>query len=70
MTKTSRTYRIVLEYGQQKRLCQHFGICDETVRRALRYQGEPGNELHKKIRKEALANYGGQEIMVERTYNR
>lgn len=66
MTKTSRNYRIVVEYGVQKRLCQHFGVCDETVRRALRYSGEPSNELHRKIRQEALQNYGGQEITVER----
>lgn len=66
MTKTSRNYRIVVEYGVQKRLCQHFGVCDETVRRALRYSGEPGNELHRKIRQEAIQNYGGQEITVER----
>lgn len=65
MTKTSRTYRIVLEYGVQKQLCQHFGVCDETVRRALRYSGEPGNELHKKIRQEAF-RLGGQEITIER----
>jgi hypothetical protein len=65
MTKTSRTYRIVLEYGVQKKLCQHFGVCDETVRRALRYSGEPTNELHRKIRQEAF-RLGGQEITVEK----
>lgn len=66
MTKTSRTYRIVVEYGVQKRLCQHFNVCDETVRRALRYSGDNNNELHHKIRKEAISNYGGQQIMVEK----
>jgi hypothetical protein len=65
MTKTSRTYRIVVEYGVQKQLCQHFGVCDETVRRALRYSGESNNELHKKIREEAF-RLGGQEITVEK----
>ena len=65
MTKTSRTYRIVLEYGVQKKLCQHFGVCDETVRRALRYSGESTNELHRKIRQEAF-RLGGQEITVEK----
>lgn len=65
MTKTSRTYRIVLEYGVQKKLCQHFGVCDETVRRALRYSGEPTNELHRKIRQEAF-RLGGQEITIEK----
>ena len=65
MTKTSRTYRIVVEYGVQQPLCKHFGVCDETVRRALRYNGESTNELHKKIRKEAF-RLGGQEITVEK----
>lgn len=67
MEKTSKSFRIVLEYGEQKRLCQHFGVCDETVRRALRYAGRQDNELHRKIRQEAIANYGGQEISVVRT---
>jgi hypothetical protein len=65
MTKTSRNYRIVVDYGVQKRLCQHFGVCDETVRRALRYSGDSNNELHRRIRTEAF-KLGGQEITVER----
>lgn len=66
MEKTSKTFRIVLEYGAQKKIAQHFGISDETVRRALRYASQD-NDLHRKIRQEALTNYGGQEITVTRT---
>ena len=66
MTKTSRNYRIVIEYGAQKKLCKHFNVCDETIRRALRYKGDPDNELHKKIRHEAVTVYGGQEIKIEK----
>lgn len=65
MTKTSRTYRIIVAYGVTKKLCQHFRVCDETVRRALTYSSQD-NELHKKIRQEALKFYGGQEIVVEK----
>lgn len=66
MEKTSKTFRIVLEYGAQKKIAQHFGISDETVRRALRYASQD-NDLHRKIRQEAITNYGGQEITVTRT---
>lgn len=66
MEKTSKTFRIVLEYGAQKKIAQHFGISDETVRRALRYTSQD-NDLHRKIRQEAITNYGGQEITVTRT---
>lgn len=66
MEKTSKTFRIVLEYGAQKKLAKHFGVCDETVRRALRYTS-PDNDLHKKIRHEATTIYNGQEISVTRT---
>lgn len=66
MEKTSKTFRIVLEYGAQKKLAHHFGVSDETVRRALRYTSQE-NELHRKIRKEAITNYGGQEISITRT---
>lgn len=66
MEKTSKTFRIVLEYGAQKKLAHHFGISDETVRRALRYASQD-NDLHRKIRQEAITNYGGQEITVTRT---
>ena len=65
MTKTSRTYRIVIGYGVQKQISQHFGVSDETVRRALRYDGATGNMLHNRIREDAF-RLGGQEIMVER----
>ena len=68
MTKTSRTYRIVLEYGLQKKICDHFEVSDETVRRALRYSGAPGNTLHRKIREEAF-RLGGQQIVVARPIN-
>lgn len=65
MTKTSRTYRIVIGYGVQKKLSQHFGVSDETIRRALRYSGATSNMLHKRIREEAF-RLGGQEIVEER----
>jgi len=66
MEKTSKTYRIVIEHGVQKKLCQQFGVSDETVRRALRY-ASIDNPLHQKIRQEALTIYNGQEIPVVRT---
>lgn len=65
MEKTSKTFRIVLEYGAQKKLADHFGVSDETVRRALRYTSD--NDLHRKIRQEALTIYNGQEISVVKT---
>lgn len=58
-----KTFRIVLEFGVQKKLCQHFGVSDETIRKALRYVC-PNNEFHERIRREAINNYGGQRIQV------
>jgi DeoR/GlpR family transcriptional regulator of sugar metabolism len=49
----------------QKKLSQHFGVSDETIRRALRYSGAVSNTLHKRIREEAF-RLGGQEIVEER----
>lgn len=66
MERQSKTFRIVLEYGAQKKLADHFGVSDETVRRALRYASQD-NDLHKKIRHEAMTIYNGQEIPVVRT---
>lgn len=67
-TNAIKTYRIVLEFGVQKQLCKHFGVSDETIRKALRYMC-PDNELHNRIRREAIENYGGQRIQVTKPIN-
>ena len=64
--KAIKTYRIVLEFGVQKKLCELFGVSDETVRKALRYVC-PNNEFHNRIRREAMENYGGQRIQITKT---
>lgn len=66
--KTIKTFRIVLEFGVQKKLCQHFGVSDETIRKALRYVC-PDNKFHEQIRREAINNYGGQRIQITKPIN-
>lgn len=61
MEKTRLVEKIWIPYGAQKKLQKKYGVSRETVRKALNYM-DPYSSLHDKIRKEALAIYGGQRI--------
>ena len=52
--------RILMEYGQQKKLKEHFKVSRPTLVSALRYETQ--SELAKKIRYVAVKQFGGKEV--------
>lgn len=51
-------------YGQMSEIAKHFGITYQAVYNALRFLSE--SERAAMIRKEAIENYGGQLISVNK----
>lgn len=54
--------KIIVPHGNIKRMATHFGVCTESIRRALNYNMD--TELASRIRTEAKKNYRGAEIEI------
>ena len=54
--------QIIVPFGNKKKMSQEFGVSMETIRKALKFMTE--SEEANRIRREALANYGGTLIEV------
>lgn len=67
MTEANSKVRIWLPYGNRKKLAKYFGVSIETIRKAMNYD-LGNNDLHEKIRQEAIRNYGGQKIQAPVKY--
>lgn len=53
--------KIQLPYGMQTKMASHFGVSVQTINSALTYVTD--SDMAAAIRKEAIENYGGKEIV-------
>lgn len=63
MTTKKKRPIIIVPHGARTKIAKELGVSGETVRKALKYITD--SEEAMKIRKEALANYRGQEIEIQ-----
>ena len=53
--------KIQLPYGMQRKMANHFGVSVQTINSALTFVTD--SDIAVSIRKEAIENYGGKEIV-------